>query len=386
MSEATRGHVLLAGVTTRALAVSAAKRGYRVTAVDAFGDLDLRAVAELVRLPGAGGPFRPGLAAGAVAGVSASVVVYTSNFENDPSAVARLSQGRRLLGNPPAVLLRVRNPIELTRLLRSGNFAAPETRASPARRSAGHAAWLLKPRRSGGGHGIRQWHLGHPVPRSWYLQERIVGVPGSIVFAADRRGAVTLGLSRQLVGDARLGVAGFRYCGSLLATRAAPLFPRQEELLERAAAIAALVTREFGLVGLNGIDFIARDGVPYPLEVNPRYSASMELVERAGDISLFEAHACACAGLLPLAPTLGNRVHGKAIVFARQDVRLGNTEGWLDQASLADVPQSGEKIRRGHPICTVFAEAQSGKACHRLLLQRAAGIYRVVESRKWRAA
>jgi uncharacterized protein len=386
MSEATRGHVLLAGVTTRALAVSAAKRGYRVTAVDAFGDLDLRAVAELVPLPRAGRPFRPGRVAEAAAGVSASVVAYTSNFENDPSAVARLSQGRRLLGNPSPVLLRVRNPIELTRLLRGGNFAAPETRASPAHRSAGPAAWLLKPRRSGGGHGIRPWGPGLPVPRSGYLQERMVGVPGSIVFAADGRGAVTLGLSRQLVGDARLGVAGFRYCGSLLATHAAPLFPRQEELLERAAAVAALVTREFGLVGLNGIDFIARDGVPYPIEVNPRYSASMELVERAGDISLFEAHARACEGLLPPSPTLGNQVHGKAIVFARQDLRLGNTAGWLDRAFLADVPHSGERIRRGHPICTVFADAPSGKACHHLLLQRAAGIYRIVESGKWRAA
>jgi predicted ATP-grasp superfamily ATP-dependent carboligase len=206
------------------------------------------------------------------------------------------------------------------------------------------------------------------------------------VFAADGRNATTLGLSRQLVGDGRLGVGGFRYCGSLLATPALPLFPNQEELLDRAAALAAVVTREFGLVGLNGVDFIASNGVPYPVEVNPRYSASMELVERAGGMSLFEVHARACDGLLPLPLPLGSRVHGKAIVFARHDVRLGNTQSWVGQASLADVPHPGEKIRRGHPICTVFAEAQSGEACQRLLLQRAAGIYRIVESRKRRAA
>jgi predicted ATP-grasp superfamily ATP-dependent carboligase len=381
-----RGHLLLAGVTTRALAVSAAKVGYRVTAADAFGDLDLHAVAEVIPMPRPAGHFRPGLAAVAAADVPATLVVYTSSFENDPAAVAQLSHGRRLLGNPPAVLLRVRNPIELARLLRGEGFAAPDTRASPPPRSPGQRAWLLKPRRSGGGHGIRPWHAGQPVPRSGYLQERIDGVPGSIVFAADGRGAVTLGLSRQVIGDARLGMAGFRYCGSLLATPAAPLFPRQEALLERAAAVATMVTREFGLVGLNGIDFIASDGVPYPVEVNPRYSASMELVERAGGVSLFEAHARACDGLLPLPLTLGHRVHGKAIIFARHDVRLGDTQGWLGHASLADVPHAGERIRRGHPICTVFAEAQSGEACRRLLLQRAAGIYRIVESRKRRAA
>jgi uncharacterized protein len=336
-------------------------------------------------VPKPAGHFRPGLAAAAAASVPASVVAYTSSFENDPAAVARLSHGRRLLGNPPAVLRLVRNPIELMRLFRGGGFAAPDARASPAPRS-GRGAWLLKPRRSGGGHGIRQWRAGQPVPRSGYLQERIVGLPGSIMFAADGRSSVPLGLSRQLVGDMRLGAAGFRYCGSLLASSAASLFPQQEELLERAAAVAALLTREFGLIGLNGIDFIANSGVPYPVEVNPRYSASMELVERAGGISLFEAHARACDGLLPLPLALGNRVHGKAIVFARHDVRLGDTQGWVGHTALADVPRSGDKIRRGRPICTVFAEAQSGEACQHLLLRRAARIYRIVESRKRRAA
>ena len=42
------GRILLAGVSTRALAESAVRAGYRVVAVDAFGDADLRAVAEVV--------------------------------------------------------------------------------------------------------------------------------------------------------------------------------------------------------------------------------------------------------------------------------------------------------------------------------------------------
>lgn len=386
MIEASRGHLLLAGVTTRALAVSAAKAGYRVTAVDGFGDCDLRAIAEVILVPRPLGRYRPRAAAVAAAAVPATTVAYTSNFENDLAAVARLSQGRRLLGNPPEVLLRVRNPIELMRLLRGRGFATPDTRASPAPRSPGRAHWLLKLRRSGGGHGVRAWRPGQPIPRSGYLQERILGLPGSIVFAADGRSALTLGLSRQLVGDARLGASRFRYCGSLLATPTAPLFPKQEQLLDRAAAVVATVTREFGLVGLNGIDFIAKDGVPYPIEVNPRYSASMELVERAGGVSLFEIHARACAGMLPLPPILSKRVHGKGILFARRDVRLANTRGWVGRPSLADVPHSGEKISRGHPICTVFAEARSGEVCQRLLMQRAARVYRTVESRKRRAA
>src|SRR5688572_1128732 len=106
-----RPHVLVAGVTARALAVSAANAGYRVTAVDAFGDLDLRAAAEVIAVRRESGTrFRPLAAAAAGQTVPSSLAAYTSNFENYPRAVALLAENRRLLGNSPEVLVRVRDP------------------------------------------------------------------------------------------------------------------------------------------------------------------------------------------------------------------------------------------------------------------------------------
>src|SRR4051794_20852073 len=110
MTEAPGGHVLIVGVTTRALAVSAARAGYRVTAVDAFGDQDLRKAAQVITPRSTPAMrFHP-RAAIAAENVSAGWIAYTSNLENYPAAVGRLAQGRRLLGNPPPVLARVRNP------------------------------------------------------------------------------------------------------------------------------------------------------------------------------------------------------------------------------------------------------------------------------------
>jgi predicted ATP-grasp superfamily ATP-dependent carboligase len=317
--------------------------------------------------------------------VAADAVAYTSNFENYPEAVSALALGRRLLGNPPAVLARVRNPIVLMRALGQRGFVVPTTRASAPPAALAAERWLLKPRRSGGGHGTTPWRSGRPVSRRAYVQERIRGVTGSIAFAADGRRAVALGLSRQLVGERSFGAHGFRYCGSLLASERAPVFPRQAELLVRATALADAVTEAFGLRGLNGLDFVARDGVPLPIEVNPRYSASMELVERATGSSLFAIHAGAFEARLPEPAHLPVHVHGKAIVYARRDVIVGDPLAWHVPA-VADVPHPGELIGRGHPICTVLADGPDAERCLRALVAGAAAIYRAVEPRARGAA
>ena len=381
-----RPHVLIVGVSTRAFAASAAAAGYRVTAVDAFGDADLRAVAEVIPLRrDVGTPYGPEAAAAAARSVAADLVAYASNLENHPAAVAALARGRRLLGNTPTVLQRVRNPITLMRELRVHGLATPATRASAPPTGLDGRRWLLKPRHSGGGHGTLPWRQGRPVSRRAYVQERIAGVPGSIVFAADGRRAVPLGVSRQLVGERAFGARGFRYCGSLLASSGASLFERQGELLDRAAALAQAATEAFGLRGVNGLDFIARAGVPLPIELNPRYSASMELVERATGLSVFAAHADACDGRLPEAPRPAARVFGKAIVFARRAVVAVDLAASGAHA-VADLPHVGERIGRGHPICTVLADDADGGHCARALSDAAAAIYGALEPRARGAA
>ncbi len=384
MAEAAR-RLLLAGVTARAFAASAVRAGWDVTAIDAFGDLDLRSSARVIPVRGEDGGFDPALAAAAARIVQTSAAAYTSNFENHPSAVAALASGRLLLGNAPAVLRRVRDPFMLMPALRRCGFRTPLTRASAPRADGpGLRRWLLKPRRSGGGHATSAWRPGVAVGRHQYLQQRVSGPVASITFLADGRGALAIGLSRQIVGRHEFGASGFRYCGSLVGEG---VLDFDDGLLARAGAMAQAAAREFGLVGLNGIDFIARAGEPWPIEVNPRYSASMELLEPRAGPSLFELHADACGGRLPAAPHSPRRgVFGKAVVFARRSVTPGETRAWLRDPAIADIPHPGERIRRGRPICTVFAEGRSADACLRRLVAKAASIYRAVEPRARGAA
>ena len=86
----TARRVLIAGVSTRALAESAARAGYRVVAVDGFADLDLRACADTVlRVRDPAGRFQPRLAARTARSLATPAVCYVASFENDPRAGAR---------------------------------------------------------------------------------------------------------------------------------------------------------------------------------------------------------------------------------------------------------------------------------------------------------
>jgi predicted ATP-grasp superfamily ATP-dependent carboligase len=368
----------------RAAAASAAVAGFKVTAIDAFGDRDQHPSVHSLALPrDFGVPFSARAAARAGQRVVCDAVVYLSNFENYPPEVATLAAGRTLWGNPPAVLRRVRNPLLVSEALRKRGLAAPEVSMESASKAVGR--WLVKPLTSGGGHGVRRWR-GATLPRGCYRQRFVNGTPGSVVFVGAGRRAVPIGLSRQLVGEAAFGSTGYRYCGSILAAAGDPQFGQDEGLAEATEALATVLAEEFNLVGVNGIDFVARDGSPFVVEVNPRWSASMELIEHAYGLSVFQAHAAACTSdTLPQfdlkrARSRGGAL-GKAVVFARQDVTLGDTHEWLvgraagQQTTVSDVPQSGQRIAAGRPVCTVFARGVDAAACHAELVRCAERVY-----------
>lgn len=381
--------VLVAGLSTRALAESAVRAGWRVASVDAFGDLDHPARPAISLARDVGVPYSPRAIVDAARALDAGAVAYVASFENHPRAVEALARGRALLGNSPRVLERVRDPLRLARTLRAHGHPAPATRASPpplppaAPAAARGTRWLSKPRASGGGGGIAPWRPGDPLPRSRILQERIDGVPGSLVFAADGHRALPFALSRQLVGERALGASGYRYCGSILSA-----WPG---VLEAAAEMAHRLVEAFALVGVNGLDFVARDGVPVPVEVNPRPSASMELAERAFGFSVFAAHAAGCGGeglpAFDLAAALRERgAVGKAVLYAREAVTVGDTRAWLEDDDVRDVPHPGEHIAAGHPICTVFARAASVARCRAALVRRARALYEELGNRRRRLA
>src|SRR5512134_1151452 len=146
--------LLIAAVTARPLAASAHRGGFAAAVLDLFADADTRALGypcrnvcrddalrfDTRRLLVAADELAP---AGRCAGV-----VLGAGFEAETGLMARLAEGRRLLGNSPETVAAIKDPARFFRLLERLGVAHPETRLAPPPDSAG---WLAKRRGGAGG-------------------------------------------------------------------------------------------------------------------------------------------------------------------------------------------------------------------------------------------
>ncbi|HEY1188510.1 MAG TPA: ATP-grasp domain-containing protein [Gemmata sp.] len=249
------------GSSARAAVHSLARAGYSAWAIDQFADRDLKRVAACAVCPPGGYPGAlPELARQFPPGP----VLYTGGLENHPSVLAELARSREVWGAPPEALARVRDPFALFPALERAGFAVPRLvpRGEPC---PCEGRWLRKPFASGGGIGIRFASPGEAASPDHYFQEWLEGAPMSAVFVND----VLFGATEQLIGEPWLHAEPFAYCGNI-----GPID-------------FAFPSPELGLCGAWGIDFIASADGACLIEVNPRYTAAVEVLEHANQKNLF---------------------------------------------------------------------------------------------------
>ncbi len=380
-------------MSVRALA-AAAVRSRRIAerfpggilALDYFGDADLRSLESgrplrvLSLSRDLGRPRTVAALARAALEFDWQGFIYAGGLENRPRLLGRLERRGAALGNGRTRVEAVRDPSVLFAFLAREGFPHPRTWAGAAAPSAAPGSRCLwKGARSGGGTRVRPARPGEPRPRGHYLQEWVRGRPGSAAFLADGSDAILLGVTEQLSGFRPLGGSGYRYGGNI-AGPALRLLPSGALDLLRSAATA--LTRRFGLRGLNGLDFVLSAGRPRILEVNPRYTASMELLQELSGANLVDLHLDAVAGVplpaerLPEAARDGaDRAApdclGKGILYAEHRTR-GAAPSLLARHGCRDLPAEGEVIEPGHPICTLIVSAATRSLCRRRLVERAA--------------
>lgn len=350
------------GASARAAVHSLARAGLAAWAVDLFADRDLKRVAACAVCPFPGYPAAlPRLAAQFPPGP----VLYTGGLENHPHVVAELAAARDLWGNPPAVLERVRDPYAVSEALAAAGFAVPRP-VPPGHPCPAAGRWLRKPLRSAAGLGIRFVNPGEAASPHHYFQEFVAGPAMSAIFVND----ALFGVTEQLIGEPWLHAGGFAYCGNV-----GPVEPPPG-----VADLGRVLVAAFGLTGVWGLDFVLKGGVPYPVEVNPRYTAAVEVLEHGLGRAAFQdpsPEPPPPGGEGELSPPFPGREGGtgglgsaiaKAIYFAPHPLAFpaagpwdadlaGDFDPWTVPA-FADIPEPGTVSEPGQPVLTMFSDGR----------------------------
>ena len=393
--------LVVAARSARLLAEAASRDGFETIALDCFGDLDtLRAVRQWLPIGGEGTAQTGRLDAARTLAALERVArepgvvgwVAGSDFECD---LALLEQGAArlpLIGTAPAAARRVRDPRQFFAALAAAGLAGPETRHSAPQDARG---WLRKLANGSGGWHIRRadeegsFGAAEAAPAApeaapanpaapkaasgkpgaalaAYFQRELAGVPMSALFLANGSKARLVGCQELIVRP--YGAHPFVYRGAIgpLAMGCGPM----TALLGLLDSLSA----SFELRGLCSVDFILADERRWPLEINPRPSASMALY---GELPLMRAHVEACLrGVLTrFASTTeagAHGMHGSETVFARRAFVLSaaQSQALAARSDCHDLPAAGSRFGPGEPVCSVHASGQDAPTVRRLLAEK----------------
>ncbi len=359
--------LLILGASARAAAFSAIRAGLRPHCGDLFADVDLKDSCPAIAVEP--GTYPEGLARIAEQAPSGPWL-YTGALENHPELVDRISESRPLWGINGDTLRAVRDPIEVARVLHKAGLPCPQVRLHRDGLPL-DGSWLVKPLASAGGRQIQPLDSDVEQPsKPVYYQRRIEGASFSSVFLALGGGARLLGTTWQFIG---IPGQPFAYFGNI-----GP-WPLRESVAQCLERIGQILAVRFGLLGLFGVDFVLRkQGIPWPVEVNPRYTASVEVLEMAQCRSLLADHIEVFApGAVPKSQPIFHkpgspRFVGKWIMHAERDGQFPQDPDWIPQAErpwepynvhMADCPRPGTKFRSGNPLFSILVTSEDWRNC-----------------------
>ena len=391
------------GASCRAAAQAAARAGCtRILAWDDFLDADLLEIAQARSLA----DF-PEDSPQSLAELQGIPLVLCGGMENRPDFIQRRIDQGMLCGVTGDMLRQLRSLESWQRWASESRIGWPMTvqdLSDPRLDSVRSESWMLKPLGRAGGVHVRaiaslegldrvaNLGLDPGIPKSdlWYLQQYVPGISIGVSYCTDSNWNTgsnwntqsseppktrIVGIARSILSEELDAPLPWIYRGSL-----APysVSPSVRASLER---FAKTVAQSTGIRGLWQADFqIDPNGQLWLLEINPRWSASMELHELLQGYSWITEHVrILCDGASKRVPSPGSPAGqqiAKGIVYAPHGMHLSVAQvdrlwrsGWhgtlreLETAEfcLADIPQSdplGVDFAEGMPIVTVLVAGE----------------------------
>jgi len=381
MADSEIRNLLLIGIDVTPLAYSARKAGYKVYSVDYFGDRDLRSVSNAFfsiikqREGGSCGRLSADFDAEILLRGAREIssknpidaILLSAGLDDSPRVLSELSEIAPIIGNSPRLIQKVRDKEQFIYELERLGVPFPATvitddlsEASKASKDIGYPL-LVKPTKGFGGAGIKKigssgelekFFKNLPSREKILIQEYIPGIAASASVISTGTESVALTVNEQLIGLNSLGqLEPFGYCGNIV-----PLH-LSEDILSTCKELAEKIVTHFRLVGSNGVDLvISKDGVPYAIEVNPRFQSTLECVENVLGINMVETHMDACIrGVLPKHSKEISKFCTRLILFAPCRSIVPDLS---EHSEVRDIPFPGVIIEKGEPVCSVISEGK----------------------------
>ncbi|MGZ8946947.1 MAG: ATP-grasp domain-containing protein [Methylococcaceae bacterium] len=348
-------YILIVASSGRMLAQAAKNAGMKPLVIDLFADLDTQHCAEAFkRVPSLAEKYLTPAVDYFIGHYAVAHIIYGSGFEYYPESLRYLDSRLLVLGNLPDTFVKLHDKPAFFSSLDKLNIPHPDVCFSAP---ACADNWLVKPMQGQGGLGIKRYHPKDDIDPAVYWQKYQAGTQHSVLFLADGTDIQIIGFNTQWVVPLSENQE-FLFSGII---NSCDLLDKQKK---RVTDWLKKLVPEFGLKGLNSLDFIQAGETSLVLEINPRPSASMQLY----DVDLLTGHIKASQGeLTDYCRHTGYT--GYQIVYAMQDVVIPDGFEWPE--GCMDLPESGMICRTGQPVCSIIAhQKQAHSVMNELLIKQ----------------
>jgi predicted ATP-grasp superfamily ATP-dependent carboligase len=340
--------LLVAGFATRHVAASAHRSGYTVYAVDHFCDSDLCAYVKDAEI------FLE------CADLPHTIALACQKWDIDGILVTSGAESITVdmipvLGSSAECAARFCDKQKIQHFFEKHNIPRPK-QIDPASIEPGKQ-YILKPLEGAGGwrnrairsqNDIDEWIQEFQTP--FILQEYVSGVPASACCVTTGKEAHVIALNGQILRDDPLMPFGF--CGSYT--------PFIHSCSEQMIQLAEKIALASGCIGVIGIDFIVGDEI-WVIEVNPRFQATLETVERATGVNLVQVHIDACNGIIsesiPLSPKY-QKTSIRRILFADKSmtwpISSETPNPGDDLMRFSDIPYPETTFEPGNAVISMY--------------------------------
>ncbi|UCC20457.1 MAG: ATP-grasp domain-containing protein [Promethearchaeota archaeon] len=406
--------VLVVGFNTRPLAYSLNKAGYVVYAVDFFGDLDLFPFVNdfiiVMKELNKDYNYLKG-------NYSKFLVQYARKLYSKHQNIKFLIigsglddeyEGRKLIlddlknseminiNNDLEVIKKSRNIEKLFELIKSKGYKIPIYLPYKNFNSRGEKLnypFILKKKKSAGGINVfkiesenqlislvKSFEKNEFLPSEWIIQEYIKGIPISSTIISNGKECEVITINRQIIGKKFLNSPKeFMYCGNIVP---AQLLKEEEALV---TDISISLTKELGLKGINGFDFVLKDHYPYFMECNPRIPGSIRASETALNLNLLDLHIKSfnpfewenIKSLLKSAES--NNFITKLIYFTPKEIDKKFIPKINSLKYIHDKSEPRNRILKGEPLCTILYEGKNISESYNGAIEVVNKINRIIE-------